>query len=254
MARDVSFTPRVPLPSYSRVSASAATPLDDASLAGLQQPAQNVYEAQVVPAAGAWSGILFPSALFAIVASAIAWLRHKSSQNTSDLESQLILAAYAGSKTALHAAVDTAAAQGTQTYYYIVANAQFMLYEEEHAMEVIREKRRFMSEKGMERDFWMVPNPEFLDSNPEIDNRVRKPCCALVSTDERWITFMKLRYDKVLMGSFTGSTDVKEALKTKGGDPVAAVPEFKLPAQWDATVPYPKYAEDWYKPFLVDAE
>ena len=80
-------------------------------LAGLQQPAQNVYEAQVVPAAGAWSGILFPSALFAIVASAIAWLRHKSSQNTSDLESQLILAAYAGSKTALHAAVDTAAAQ-----------------------------------------------------------------------------------------------------------------------------------------------
>ena len=59
---------------------------------------------------------------------------------------------------------------------------------------------------------------------------------------------------QVLMGSFTGSTDVKEALKTKGGDPVAAVPEFKLPAQWDATVPYPKYAEDWYKPFLVDAE
>ena len=71
-------------------------------------------------------------------------------------------------------------------------------------MEVIREKRRFMSEKGMERDFWMVPNPEFLDSNPEIDNRVRKPCCALVSTDERWITFMKLRYDKVL-ATFLGT-------------------------------------------------
>lgn len=121
-------------------------------------------------------------------------------------------------------------------------------------MEVLREKRRFLLEKGKDIDFWLVPNPEFLDRFPEIDKKVRKPCCALVSTDELWIEFMKLRYDKVKVGSFEGPSDVAEALKTKGGDPVAAVPKFDLPDYWTKTVPYSKYSEDWYQMFLVDAK
>ena len=39
-------------------------------------------------------------------------------------------------------------------------------------MEVLREKRRFLLEKGKDIDFWLVPNPEFLDRFPEIDKKV----------------------------------------------------------------------------------
>ena len=59
---------------------------------------------------------------------------------------------------------------------------------------------------------------------------------------------------QVKVGSFEGPSDVAEALKTKGGDPVAAVPKFDLPDYWTKTVPYSKYSEDWYQMFLVDAK
>eukprot|EP00669_Euglena_mutabilis_P002096 TRINITY_DN1268_c0_g1_i2.p2 TRINITY_DN1268_c0_g1~~TRINITY_DN1268_c0_g1_i2.p2 ORF type:complete len:136 (+),score=60.83 TRINITY_DN1268_c0_g1_i2:443-850(+) len=127
-----------------------------------------------------------------------------------------------------------------------------MLFEEEQAMELLREKRRFLKEKEMPQDFWLVPQPEFLSSMPDIDKRVLKPCCALVSTDELWILFMKLRYDRVLMGSFKGPADVKKALATKGGDPLAVVPKFDVPADWAKNVPYPKYSNDWFHIFLVE--
>lgn len=173
--------------------------------------------------------------------AAAAWARIRNTQKANvldrlDLESGLAMASAAGEEV---------------TYHFIVANAKFMLYDEEHAMELLREKRRFLKEKGLPQDFWIVPNPEFLDRLPDIDKRVLKPCAALVSTDEKWILFMKLRYDRVLMGSFTGSTNFKKELATKGGDALAAVPKFDLPKDWEKTVPYPKYSEDWFYPFLV---
>lgn len=246
----------VQLPRYSTkvaVAAPSSLTYEAPTVDALQQP-QVQHEAIPLPPTTSWANVLLPSAFVAMLASAIAWVRH-GSDKTNGLE-PVALAAYAGRPHGSVAmrATESATAQDTTTYYYIVANAQFMLYEEEHAMEVVREKRRFMKEKNMPRDFWFVPNPEFLDSQPEVDKRVKKPCCALVSTDEGWTTFMKLRYDKVIMGSFVGSTDVKEALKTKGGDPKAAVPEFEPIPGWDSTVPYPKYADDWYLPFLVGAE
>jgi hypothetical protein len=147
---------------------------------------------------------------------------------------------------------EQAAPEEERTYYFLVANAKFMLFEEEQAMELLREKRRFLKEKEMPQDFWLVPQPEFLSSMPDIDKRVLKPCCALVSTDELWILFMKLRYDRVLMGSFKGPADVKKALTTKGGDPLAVVPKFDVPADWAKNVPYPKYSNDWFHIFLVE--
>lgn len=148
----------------------------------------------------------------------------------------------------------SAAGESNTDYHFIVANAKFMLFDEEHAMELLREKRRYLREKGLPQNFWIVPNPEFLDNLPDIDKRVAKPCAALVSTDEGWIRFMKLRYDRVLSGSFKGSSDVKKALATKGGDPIAAVPKWQVPADWNKAVPYPHYADDWFHPFLVGAK
>lgn len=151
-------------------------------------------------------------------------------------------------------AMASTAAETEVTYHFLVANAKFMLFDEEQGMELLREKRRFLREKNLPQDFWMVPNPEFLDRLPDVDKRVLKPCAALVSTDEMWIRFMKLRYDRVLMGSFKGSSDIKKALATKGGDPIAAVPKFQLPDGWDKTVPYPHYSEDWFHTFLVGSQ
>jgi hypothetical protein len=174
---------------------------------------------------------------------AAAWARFRMAKGNMmtplDLEEGMTFASTAG--------------ENETTYYFLVANAKFMLFDEEHGMELLREKRRFMKEKALPMDFWIVPNPEFLDNLPDIDKRVLKPCAALVSTDERWILFMKLRYDKVLTGSFKGSSDIKKALATKGGDALAAVPKFELPKDWEKNVPYPKYADDWFHPFLVNA-
>eukprot|EP00669_Euglena_mutabilis_P002095 TRINITY_DN1268_c0_g1_i1.p1 TRINITY_DN1268_c0_g1~~TRINITY_DN1268_c0_g1_i1.p1 ORF type:complete len:250 (+),score=49.37 TRINITY_DN1268_c0_g1_i1:22-750(+) len=59
---------------------------------------------------------------------------------------------------------EQAAPEEERTYYFLVANAKFMLFEEEQAMELLREKRRFLKEKEMPQDFWLVPQPEFLSS------------------------------------------------------------------------------------------
>ncbi|GJN31388.1 hypothetical protein PR202_gb19781 [Eleusine coracana subsp. coracana] len=75
-----------------------------------------------------------------------------------------------------------------QTYYFVVANAKFMLDEEEHFQEQLAEKLRLYGERGKEQDFWLVVEPKFLDRFPNITKRLKRPAVALVSTDGTWIT------------------------------------------------------------------
>lgn len=97
-------------------------------------------------------------------------------------------------------------------------------------------------ERNKEQDFWIVLEPEFLDKQPEVAKRVGRPAVALVSTDKVWITFMKLRLDRVLKGELiVNSAD--EALTGK-----LTTVTFERPAKWIA--PYPKYEGDWWTPFL----
>lgn len=74
------------------------------------------------------------------------------------------------------------------TYYYIIANAKFMLDDEEHFQEQMQEKLRMYGERNKEQDFWMVIEPQFLDKHPEVASRLNRPAVALVSTDKVWIT------------------------------------------------------------------
>ena len=74
------------------------------------------------------------------------------------------------------------------TYYYLIANAKFMLDDEEHFQEQMQEKLRMYGERKKEQDFWIVIEPEFLDKHPEVAKRVSRPAVALVSTDKVWIT------------------------------------------------------------------
>ncbi len=80
---------------------------------------------------------------------------------------------------------------GAQEYYALVCNAEwfFMDAQNESIAEQLREKVRFFKEQNMERDFFIVPNPKWLDAKfPEQAKQVKRPCIALVSTDKMWIT------------------------------------------------------------------
>lgn len=135
--------------------------------------------------------------------------------------------------------------QGTERkkYYFLVANAKFMLDEEEHFQEQLSERMRHYGERQKEQDFWLVIEPKFLDKFPDITKRLKRPAVALVSTNGSWIKFMKLRLDRVLQDCFEADS-VEEAL--------ASTPtklEFEKPEIW--TAPYPKYKFGWWEPFLL---
>lgn len=69
-----------------------------------------------------------------------------------------------------------------------MANAKFMLDDEEHFQELMKERLRYFGEQKKEQDFWLVIEPEFLAKYPDIASRLGRPAVALVSTDATWIT------------------------------------------------------------------
>lgn len=131
-------------------------------------------------------------------------------------------------------------------YHYLVANAKFMLDEEEHFKELMCERLRCYGERDKEVDFWLVIEPKFLDKFPDVTKRLGRPAVALVSTNGTWIKFMKLRLDRVLQREFEAET-LEEALSS---NPVEI--NFGKPEKW--TAPYKKYEYGWWKPFLPPSE
>jgi hypothetical protein len=78
-----------------------------------------------------------------------------------------------------------------QTWYALVANAEFFCndVQNEPLAEQLRERVRYFKEQGRPIDFYMVPNPTWLDAKfPQQGKQVARPCVALVSTDKQWIT------------------------------------------------------------------
>jgi hypothetical protein len=101
------------------------------------------------------------------------------------------------------------------TTYHFVAASEAFLTEEEPLEEVLRERTRNYEEKDKAIDFWLVRRPAFLEA-PELAALaapVPRPAAAVVSTDEKFITFMKLRLEFVARGSFEApSTTIPDAL------------------------------------------
>ncbi|OKH32850.1 hypothetical protein NIES2119_25075 [[Phormidium ambiguum] IAM M-71] len=100
------------------------------------------------------------------------------------------------------------------TYYYVLASQKFLL-EEEPLDEVLRERVRDYHEKEKEIDFWLVKQPAFLEA-PEmaaIKAKTPQPACAIVSTNQQFITWLKLRLEYVVTGEFTApSNSIPDAL------------------------------------------
>ena len=100
------------------------------------------------------------------------------------------------------------------TYHYVAASEAF-LCEEEPLEEVLRERVRHYGEQGKTVDFWLVKRPAFLEA-PELEpigSAVPRPAAAVVSTDEKFITFLKLRLEFVACGRFEApSASIPDAL------------------------------------------
>ena len=89
------------------------------------------------------------------------------------------------------------------TFHFIAASEAF-LCEEEPLEEVLRERIRNYGERQRPIDFWLVRRPAFLEA-PELSSlaqAVPRPAAAVVSSDEKFITFLKLRLEFVARGRF----------------------------------------------------
>ena len=92
----------------------------------------------------------------------------------------------------------------TATPYHFVAASERFLTVEEPLEEVLRERVRNYQEQGKTIDFWLVTRPAFLEA-PELASvaaKVPRPAAAVVSTDAKFITFLKLRLEFVAAGQF----------------------------------------------------
>ena len=82
------------------------------------------------------------------------------------------------------------------TLYHFVAASEAFLTVEEPLEEVLRERVRHYGEQQKAIDFWLLRRPRFLEA-PELaaqSESVPRPAAAVVSTDERFITFLKLQH------------------------------------------------------------
>ena len=90
-----------------------------------------------------------------------------------------------------------------KTYYYLLASQRFLL-EEEPFDEVLKERTRNYHEQEKEIDFWLVKQPAFLEA-PEmaaVKAKCPQPSVAVISTNQQFITWLKLRLEFVGTGEF----------------------------------------------------
>jgi len=89
------------------------------------------------------------------------------------------------------------------TYFFIAASEKFLTVEEP-IEEILKERIRNYKENNKEIDFWLLKNPSFLQTNQFVDLKAKipSPAAAVLSTDKKFITFLKLRLEFVAEGEF----------------------------------------------------
>ena len=89
------------------------------------------------------------------------------------------------------------------TYYFVAASEKFLTVEEP-LEEILKERERNYKENNKEIDFWLLKNPFFLQTNQfaDLTAKIPSPPAAVLSTDKKFITFLKLRLEFVAVGEF----------------------------------------------------
>ena len=90
-----------------------------------------------------------------------------------------------------------------KTYFFVAASEKFLTVEEP-IEEILKERIRNYKENNKEIDFWLLKNPSFLQSTQFVDLKAKipSPPAAILSTDKKFITFLKLRLEFVAVGEF----------------------------------------------------
>ena len=86
-------------------------------------------------------------------------------------------------------------------YFFVAASEKFLTIEEP-LEEILKERRRNYKENNKEIDFWLLIRPLFLKYSElnALYNKIPKPQAAVISTDKKFITFLKLRCEFVAYG------------------------------------------------------
>ncbi len=89
------------------------------------------------------------------------------------------------------------------TYFFVAASEKFLTIEEP-LEEILKERERNYKENNKEKDFWLLKNPSFLKTKQFVDltAKIPSPPAAVLSTDKKFITFLKLRLEFVAVGEF----------------------------------------------------
>ena len=89
------------------------------------------------------------------------------------------------------------------TYFFVAASEKFLTVEEP-IEEILKERIRNYKENNKEIDFWLLINPSFLQTSQFFDlkEKIPSPPAAVLSTDKKFITFLKLRLEFVAVGEF----------------------------------------------------
>ena len=89
------------------------------------------------------------------------------------------------------------------TYFFVAASEKFLTIEEP-LDEILKERMRNYQENNKEIDFWLLKNPSFLHTTQFADLKAKIPStpAVVLSTDKKFITFLKLRLEFVAVGEF----------------------------------------------------
>ena len=102
------------------------------------------------------------------------------------------------------------------TKYFFVAASEKFLTVEEPLEEILKERTRNYKENKKEIDFWLLKNPTFLKSSKFVDisKKIPNTPAAVISTDKKFITFLKLRLEFVAVGEFEfPNAEIKDPFK-----------------------------------------
>jgi len=89
------------------------------------------------------------------------------------------------------------------TYFFVAASEKFLTVEEP-LDEILKERMRNYKENNKEIDFWLLKNPSFLQTTQfaELKSKIPSTPAVVLSTDKKFITFLKLRLEFVAVGEF----------------------------------------------------
>ena len=93
---------------------------------------------------------------------------------------------------------------GNKKIYYFIIGSQNFLLKEEPLEEVLRERFQYCQREKKSMNFWLIQAPKFVNAPSLITLSANLPknSVALISTNESFIRWLKLRYHHVGIGSF----------------------------------------------------